>query len=34
MHDIVGLEHFGRYFSDFKEDFIIIGGVATSDTAR
>jgi hypothetical protein len=29
MHDIVGLEHFGNYFSDFKEDFIIIGGVAT-----
>ncbi len=29
MHDIVGLEHFGKYFSDFKEDFIIIGGVAT-----
>lgn len=29
MHDIVGLEHFSEYFSDFKEDFIIIGGVAT-----
>ena len=29
MHKIVGLEHFGNYFSDFKEDFIIIGGVAT-----